>query len=110
MRTIFVILLVIAVISAFSTATFASERGAAAQTKLARGVKNVALGWTEIPKNIVSTSKQSNAFVGITVGTAKGLFQAVARTVSGVVDVVTFPIGTYDRPAVKPSMISETTK
>lgn len=110
MRKILVVLLAIAMISVFSTVTFASEKGAAAQAKLARGAKNVALGWTEIPKNIVNTSKQSNVLAGVTVGTVKGLLQAVARTVSGVVDTVTFPIGPYDKPAVKPSMIPETTK
>ncbi|MDD5449257.1 MAG: exosortase system-associated protein, TIGR04073 family [Candidatus Omnitrophica bacterium] len=110
MRKFLTVLLAIVLISAFTAAAFASERGTAVQEKLSRGAKNVALGWTEIPKNIVSTTKESNAVAGITVGTVKGVLQAFARTVSGLVDIVTFPIGRYDRPAVKPSMLQETAK
>lgn len=111
MRRLLVILLVALIVLGWSTSMFAAggekaERGA----KLERGAKNLAFGWTEIPKSIVDTSKSSNALVGITVGTIKGVFQAVARTVSGAVDVATFPVAAYDRPAIKPSMVPESTK
>jgi putative exosortase-associated protein (TIGR04073 family) len=89
----------------FTTVSFAE--GKRAGTKLERGVKNVALGWTEIPKNIVDTSKKQNFVVGLTIGTIKGVLNAFARTVSGAADVATFPSGTYDRPSIKPSMTGE---
>ena len=105
MQKIFTVLLAVLVTLSFTTMVFAAQPVKGLETKLHRGTKNVVLGWTEIPKNIVDTSKKSGGLVGITVGTVKGIFQAVARTVSGVVDVVTFPIGNYDKPAVKPSMV-----
>jgi putative exosortase-associated protein (TIGR04073 family) len=104
-RSLLVLLLVVAMVFAFSSVTLAAHDGNS--PKLARGMKNVGLGWTEIPKNIVDTSKQSNVIAGVTVGVIKGVCQAVARTISGAVDVVTFPVGTSDRPAIKPSMIPE---
>ena len=103
MRKIFTVLLVVFIVLSFTTMTLAAEKRAA--TKLERGVKNVAFGWTEIPKTIVDTSKKDGAVVGVTIGTLKGICQAVARTLSGTVDVATFPAGTYDKPALKPSMI-----
>ena len=109
MGKIFIILLTISIIAVFSTATFAAQKSPV-ETKIERGVKNVALGWTEIPKSIKNTSNKSNIIVGLTAGTIKGVFQAVARTISGAVDVVTFPVGTYNKPAIKPSMIPETMK
>lgn len=104
-RNLIALLLVVSMILACSSMGFAAASPSG--TKLSRGCKNLGLGWTDIPKTIVDTSKQSNAFVGITIGTLKGVCQAVARTVSGAVDVVTFPVGTYDRPVIKPSMIQE---
>ena len=35
-------------------------------SKLERGSKNVALGWTEIPKSIMDTTKEENVLVGLT--------------------------------------------
>lgn len=61
--------------------------------KAARGTKNVLFGWTELPKSIVDTTQETNnPLLGITAGTFKGVLKAVARTVSGVADVVTAPI------------------
>lgn len=105
-KSIRVLLVVFIVLSLTTLASAAAKKGVT--TKLERGVKNLALGWTEIPKNIVDTSKKKNALVGVTVGTVKGVLQAFARTISGAFDVVTFPAGNYDRPAVKPAMMSGT--
>ncbi|MCM8782564.1 MAG: exosortase system-associated protein, TIGR04073 family [Candidatus Omnitrophica bacterium] len=106
MRKGCVILVTVFIIEIFlTTMAFAASEGAT--TKLERGAKNLAWGWTEIPKNIVETSKQDGAIVGVTVGTVKGMLQAFARTVSGAVDTVTFPAGPHDKPVLKPSMTSE---
>lgn len=109
MRKVLVGVVLFFVILSLATVTFAAPvKGL--DTKLGRGTKNVLLGWTELPKNIASTSKEHGALVGITVGTIKGIFQTFARTVSGAVDVLTFPMGTYDTPAIKPSMLPEKDK
>jgi len=78
---------------------------ALAEDKMTRGSKNVALGWTEIPKAITQTTKDTdNPFLGITIGLLKGVANAFARTTSGAVDVITLPAGSGDQ-AVKDSMV-----
>lgn len=71
--------------------------------KAERGVKNILFGWTEIPKSIIQVTKDSkNPLWGITGGTLKGIGKAVPRTVSGAADVISFPMGDYDKMPVKP--------
>lgn len=108
MRRIFTLLLVAFFVLSFTAVTFAAG-SQTVNTKLQRGSKNLVLGWTEIPKNIVSTTKKDGAIVGLTIGTIKGFFNAFARTLSGAVDVATFPAGGSERPSIKPSMVPETT-
>lgn len=74
--------------------------------KMFRGVKNLLFGWTEIPKSIVSTTKESNPIVGLTLGTLKGVRRAFPKTVSGIADVVTFPVGGYKEPLINPSPLN----
>ena len=59
-------------------------------SKLTRGLANTATGWGEIPKNIANESRDKNAFVGATYGTAKGVAHTVGRTAVGVFDLATF--------------------
>ncbi|MEI8176377.1 MAG: exosortase system-associated protein, TIGR04073 family [Candidatus Omnitrophota bacterium] len=111
-----VFLVGVAVMFAFlTTSVFAAEvhqvkaeRARAARSKLNRGAHNAVFGWSEIPKSVVCTTRCSNAFKGVTIGTVKGVFNAVARTVSGIVDVATFPVGRNQRPAIQPSMVKNT--
>jgi len=72
--------------------------------KLERGVGNAAFGWTEIPKRIVDQTKASNPIKGIIYGSLQGVCKAFARTISGLADIVTFPLGSYDKPAIVPDM------
>jgi putative exosortase-associated protein (TIGR04073 family) len=74
-------------------------------TKGERGFKNLVLGWTEIPKSVIDTSKDKNLLVGCTFGVLKGVVNAFARTVSGTADITTAPIGSYEKQPVKPSMV-----
>lgn len=75
--------------------------------KAERGIKNILFGWTEIPKSIIQVTRDSkNPIWGITGGTLKGLGKAFPRTVSGIADVVSFPIGDYDKLPVKPDEIN----
>lgn len=71
--------------------------------KAERGVKNILFGWTEIPKSIIQVTRDSkNPIWGITGGTLKGIGKAFPRTVSGVSDVISFPMADYDKTPVKP--------
>lgn len=81
-----------------------SEYPAGPIQKAERGFQNTVFGWTEIPKKVVDDTKATNPVVGVLVGTVKGTFKAFARTASGVADLVTFPIGGYEDPAVLPDM------
>ena len=59
--------------------------------KLGRGVSNVLLGWVEVPKNIAKEWRRTEPFTGTIVGFFKGFGWAVARTVAGVYEVISFP-------------------
>jgi putative exosortase-associated protein (TIGR04073 family) len=72
--------------------------------KAERGFMNAAFGWSEIPKRIVDKTKESNPIKGVLIGGWQGLCRAFARTVSGAADLVSFPIGGYEKPAVLPDM------
>ena len=65
---------------------------------------NAVFGWTEIPKRIVDKTKESNPIKGLLLGTWQGTCKAFARTVSGVSELATFPVGRYDKPRVLPDM------
>ena len=67
-----------------------------------RGINNVFLGWTEIPRRIVDVTKESNLLNGIVVGVFQGTVRAFSRTASGISDMATFPIGRYDDTPVLP--------
>lgn len=93
---------------------YAADTSAAAPTpkhnaagmKAERGVKNILFGWTDIPRSIIQVTRDSkNPIWGLIGGSIKGLGKALPRTVSGIADVVTFPIGDYDRQLVKPDAI-----
>ncbi len=69
--------------------------------KAARGVKNILLGWTELPKRIIDTTQETgNPIWGLFVGTYEGTLKAAGRTLSGVVDVVTAPINPEGDPYI----------
>jgi len=71
--------------------------------KAERGIKNILFGWTEIPRSIIQVTRDSkNPFWGLTGGTLKGVGKAFPRTVSGMADVISFPIADYDKTPVKP--------
>ena len=71
--------------------------------KAERGIKNILFGWTDIPRSIIQVTRDSkNPIWGLTAGTFKGIGKAFPRTVSGIADVVSFPIADYDKMPVKP--------
>ena len=80
-----------------------SGKGSSPQVRVAeKGINNVFLGWTEIPKRIVDVTKESNPINGIVAGVFQGTVRAFSRTASGISDMATFPIGRYDDTPVLP--------
>ncbi|MBN1526662.1 MAG: exosortase system-associated protein, TIGR04073 family [Candidatus Omnitrophica bacterium] len=88
------------VISSGVTSTVATEHGVG--MKAERGIKNVLFGWTDIPRSIIQVTRDSrNPIWGLTAGTFKGIGKAFPRTVSGAADIITAPMGDYDREFIK---------
>lgn len=82
-----------------------TSRGAG--LKAERGIKNILFGWTEIPKSIINVTRESkNPIWGLTGGALQGLGRAFPRTVSGVADVVSFPIADYEKTPIKPNELN----
>ncbi len=120
MKKLLTVIFVAIMILSFSTTTFAAdvpasgsvEKGGSAPAhpagpiqKAERGFMNAAFGWTEIPKRIVDKTKETkNPITGLLLGVFQGSCKAFARTVSGVADLATFPIGSYDKPQILPDM------
>ena len=96
-------LIFLIVFLAWSPACFAQDPF----TKLGRGVANALTGWVEIPKNIYSTSAESNAFAGLTLGLAKGAGMTIVRTGAGLYEVLTFPFPIPDgyKPILDPEYV-----
>jgi len=127
MKRIFGIVLMLLLITGFSLLAYADEgetmTGAKGEVmtkseeirayrltigeKAARGVKNILLGWTEIPKRVINITKETqNPIWGLFVGTYEGTLKAVGRTLSGVCDVLTAPIDPEKGPFI-PADIEE---
>jgi len=90
-----------------SAGSFAAEKGKYPPgpiQKLERGFTNTVFGWTEIPKRIVDKTKETDPIRGLLLGSFQGTCKAFARTVSGLSEVATFPVGRYDKPRVLPDM------
>ncbi len=88
--------LVAAVAMFVSTPAIAGNYASDSGQKFTRGLANAATGWGEIPKNIALESKASNAFVGITYGTLKGVAHTVGRTVVGALELGTFFVPSHE--------------
>lgn len=86
-----------------SGAEAAEDYGEAVKLKLGSGFSNLFMGLLEVPKNIVSTSNQTNLLFGMTGGTIKGTAHALGRTLSGIADVFTAPIG--NKPITNPPFV-----
>ena len=67
------------------------ETGSLVVTKLFRGIVNAATGWMEIPKQMSLIWQDQGPGSGLTWGFIKGVGFAVARSVGGAYEIVTFP-------------------
>jgi len=73
--------------------------------KAERGLEKTLFGWTEIPKRVVDITKESrNPIWGLVAGVYQGTCKAFAKTVSGVVDVVTCGVKSDEKAFVQPDM------
>ncbi len=107
MKRLFTITLIAAIIlGILTTPALAQSRDKA--SRLDRGIKNVAWGWTEIPNSIVTVTRETNnPFLGITVGVIKGVLNAFARTTSGTTDIIVAPAKreAHKESEIKPEMV-----
>ena len=114
MKKLFCAALITLLVLSLTGLSYAAEAGKAgdmasgAMNKAGRGLKNFLLGWTDIPKSICEvTMDTKNAALGLTVGLWDGFKKAFPRTVSGAVDLATFPIPDYDKSPVSPDPLKE---
>ena len=76
------------------TAAFAGDESVAASAaqKAVRGLANTGLGVVvELPKTIYYDTLEDGPLYGLTVGVLEGLSWGIARTLTGIYEVVTFP-------------------
>lgn len=73
-----------------------------ALNKMGEGVVNSTTFWTEIPKEMATTSQEHNILIGATLGFGKGVVMGLARGVSGAFDTATFALPPYDKPMMNP--------
>ena len=86
---------------------FPQAASADAIQKLARGVYNVAFGWTEIIYRPIAEPEDNHEVQRLLEGTARGVVAAVTRTTVGAVEVLTFPISApWDgKPVIYPEYL-----
>jgi putative exosortase-associated protein (TIGR04073 family) len=109
-KVLFVCLIAFAMLSS-SASVFAEENNA--YTKGKRGLCNVLTGWMEIPVGIHNEAKEDNWLAGVSLGVCKGTVAGIGRTLSGVLELATFPFPTiignptdYE-PIVEPEYVWE---
>lgn len=113
MKKIFSAALIILLVLSLTGISYAAEckgkdMACGAMNKAGRGLKNLCLGWTDIPLSIYNTTNDTkNAALGLTVGAWDGFKKAFPRTISGAVDTITFFIPDYDKSPVKPDPLTE---
>lgn len=76
--------------------------------KLGTGVANLATGWIEIPKNTVNLVNDVDTkwvLFGVVGGIIKGTLHTLGRTMTGVLDFITFPLPT--EPMIHPPLVWE---
>ncbi|MDE2059941.1 MAG: exosortase system-associated protein, TIGR04073 family [candidate division NC10 bacterium] len=109
MKQIWLVALVLAVlVNGSVTVAFAEEEPVAGMMaqKAVRGVANMGLGVVvEVPKTIYYDTLEDGPVYGLTVGVLEGLSWGIARTLTGLYEVVTFPFPVLEghRPIYKPS-------
>lgn len=83
------------------------DTGVGVVTKLFRGIINAATGWMEIPKQMILQGQDHGPGPAFTWGLIKGVGYAVARSVVGAYEIVTFPMPIPEgyRPIMHPEYV-----
>ncbi len=109
-KVFFVFLIAFAMLSS-AASVFAEENNA--YTKGKRGLCNILTGWMEIPVGVHEQAKEDNWLAGVSLGLCKGTVAGIGRTLSGVLELATFPFPTiignpkdYE-PIVEPEYVWE---
>src|SRR5574337_1989402 len=102
-----VAVVVVALGGRVTSVAFAEDESVAALAtkKAVRGVTNGALGVVvEVPKGVYYGTVEDGPLYGLTVGALEGLSWGIARTLTGVYEIVTspFPIPESYRPIYQP--------
>jgi putative exosortase-associated protein (TIGR04073 family) len=71
--------------------------------KLGIGLINTATGIIEIPKSMMVVSAEEGIGMGMSLGFVNGMTNMLGRTLTGMVDVVSFPIPT--KPMITPAVV-----
>jgi putative exosortase-associated protein (TIGR04073 family) len=90
----FTLLLLLALFIPLSAMAQAEDapRGQNAMRKLFRGFANVLFGIVEVPNQVTKTTAAHGGGAGVTYGVGKGFARWIGREVTGVYDVITFPV------------------
>ena len=88
----------------FSTqAAVAANYAVDAGDKLAHGMANLVTGIGEVPKNMVMTTNEKGIGYGLTTGVFSGIVSGIGRSLTGIVDLVTFYVPT--EPIITPGYV-----
>ena len=74
-------------------------------TKLTRGLVNTTTGWLEIPSQMAARKEDGTVVLWMVHGFIYGTIMGFTRTLYGLYDIVTFPIGPYDTPRMEPDTL-----
>ena len=104
-----IILFVISVMGlSYAETSYDTHKVSGPMAKAERGAKNLLIGWTDIPVSVCETTMDTkNAALGLTLGMWQGFKKAFPRTISGLVDLVTFAIPDYGKSPIKPDPLTE---
>jgi putative exosortase-associated protein (TIGR04073 family) len=97
--------ILILALSAVLMPAMSGEYDVKMRRKLGIGLANVVSSWLEIPKSMINTYNQTNFWFGISGGLIKGLVNTGGRTLTGVLDVLTFYVPT--EPVPQPALVWE---
>ena len=98
--------LVIVAVLALGATDVSAAHSCPATRKLGRGVANLFLGFTEVPRSMMEVGRYHGQVAGATWGMAEGLCKMIARMGVGLLEIVTFPVPFpkehYAEPILKP--------
>jgi putative exosortase-associated protein (TIGR04073 family) len=86
-----------------------APKGQNALRKLGRGFANILFGIVEVPNQITKTRSEHSDAAGVTYGVGKGIVRWFGRELTGVYEVVTFPVPLPHgyKPVMKPEFPNE---